>query len=397
MSICLLLVFCSYKLVQSIKPDSNTTVSESNKRITSAPEVNTLDCLAPIKNFEYQIGEVSRDPDWSEGEKKVLPPKDWQEFFAIPNASELILIRSLNQNETEFWIRTSNSGLIRYQINVNWSNPGTLLAGPEELNVVYFLDRENNVWAARKYTADGYLLSKYNEQTNQWEPILVDIPNQEKLSVSHIQVDDQDVIWLLVQDGVAYSFYSFDGKTMKINEHLANYIVYPPFVVSHKLIYLLGKNLENNPITQFILIQYSPDNEVIKTLKVPAQFYGYGNRYEYGNLPNTFFVDSERKVWIGARGWIDFSSNDNYQWHFVFPNPIFVQNQNAAGLWGWSEPHITSETSDGRLWYNSMRGAGWVDPRTGKWCVFTSYQSNILADEQGNLWLLANGWLYRHK
>ncbi|MEW5829694.1 MAG: hypothetical protein AB1846_12445, partial [Chloroflexota bacterium] len=77
------------------------------------------------------------------------------------------------------------------------------------------------------------------------------------------------------------------------------------------------------------------------------------------------------------------------------PNPVFITVLPGAGKWVWGEPTITSETPDGRLWYNALRGTGWVDPKLGKWCVFTSYQSNVLADSQGNLWILVDGWLYR--
>jgi hypothetical protein len=54
------------------------------------------------------------------------------------------------------------------------------------------------------------------------------------------------------------------------------------------------------------------------------------------------------------------------------------------------------DTQDGRLWYSSLRGSGWVNPATAQWCLFTTYQSNILEDSTGNLWMIADGDLYKY-
>jgi ligand-binding sensor domain-containing protein len=62
----------------------------------------------------------------------------------------------------------------------------------------------------------------------------------------------------------------------------------------------------------------------------------------------------------------------------------------------WKSPTILMESSDNRLWFESENGLVWLDPSEGKWCWFTTVQSNIVEDEEHNLWMIANEKLYKY-
>lgn len=381
-----------------------TTTEEATSDLISTPTdiVDSLpQCLLPIREFEYPIGDAPFD--WSEIDD-LLPSQEWQRVTNVPDALQLVLSQSRN-TETELWIYKKTGGIVRYRFINNQWNAGALLNGPAEGlgSFGFFLDRENNVWAARlnklgsRIEFPKPLLSRYNEQTNQFEPIDLSLDNQDALGIRHIVVDQQGIFWFLAIDQGKYQLYSLDPSTMTTKRHLADYVLYPPFAISRDTMFILAADSESNPSPEYILIQYALDTEAVITYWIPWQFYGYGGRYEPGMLPSTLFVDSRHRVWLGARGWIDLSSENTHEWHIVIPDPVFIDVQPGSGLWGWNEPQITYETPDGQLWYSALRGTGWVDPQLGEWCVFTSYQSNVFADGRGSLWILVDGWLYRRE
>jgi hypothetical protein len=407
LSFSLLLTSC----VSNFVPTSATLTAVSTpttESVTPIPVLTPTDkfvdgfpqCLAPIREFEYPLGEVSFD--WPKPEN-LLPPQEWQKVINVPDASQLVLLQSRN-NETELWVHKKTGGMVRYQFNGNQWMVGTQLSGPDYLNAQYFLDRDDNVWQARFNGLDNIsgplesLLSRYNEQTNQFEPVDLSLDNQDALGIRHVEVDSQGTIWFLAVDKAKYQLYSLDPNTMTVTRHLADYVLYPPFVISHNLLFIYAASFEEDLNPGYVLMKYAFDSGAVKNYYIPQRFYSYTfSPVSSGTLPNSLFVDSQQRVWLGTRAWIDLSSEDTYAWHVVVPNPIFIDVVPGPGTWTWGEPQINYETPDGLLWYNALRGTGWVDPKVGKWCVFTSYQSNVLADAQGNLWILADEWLYRRK
>jgi hypothetical protein len=401
---CLLLASC---VSGWLLPAKNTQVSMESATNTPFPTESAVlspasglsDCLSPIENFEYQIGDAPSDFDWSVVNNKVLSSQEWQKTITIPDASRLMLVQSRN-DETVFWIDLHSGGFIRYRVSGNkWGDGGLLLGPADDLRgFPLFLDQKNNVFGARYNNLDHgdteALLNRYNEQTNQWEPMILDLANQDKLGIAHVAVDEQGKFWLLVRSGTEYQLYSLDPQNMATKRHLAEYtLVSTSFTVALNKIFILA--LSKDATSRYLLLQYPLDGGDVQTEYVGAPIY-----YDYGRIGSTtlpdkaIFVDSQQRVWIGGRGWLDLSTDE---WHYVIPDPVFITVLAGAGRWVWGEPELTAETPDGRLWYNSLRGTGWVDLKLGKWCVFTNYQSNVLPDKYGNLWLVAGDGLYRHK
>jgi len=71
--------------------------------------------------------------------------------------------------------------------------------------------------------------------------------------------------------------------------------------------------------------------------------------------------------------------------------------QNEIETYQWYRPRPMIESSDGRIWFDgSSAGLVWLDPQKGIWCKFTTIDSNILEDREGNLWLLYDSQLYKY-
>jgi len=69
----------------------------------------------------------------------------------------------------------------------------------------------------------------------------------------------------------------------------------------------------------------------------------------------------------------------------------------------FATPHLMLESSNGLLWYKKYldmginhEGTAWYDPRTGQGCMFTNLAVNIIEDSKQQLWLVANGELYKN-
>ena len=61
------------------------------------------------------------------------------------------------------------------------------------------------------------------------------------------------------------------------------------------------------------------------------------------------------------------------------------------------------ESYDGILWYNKslddviISGMAWFNPNTREGCMFTNIVSNIIEDSDRQLWLAADGKLFKYQ
>lgn len=277
--------------------------------------------------------------------------------------------------------------------------------GPLKSQLKVFHDRENNVWGARYSELDEHekppvaLLNYYNEQNNKWEPVTLNLDDQDELAIYQIEVDQDGMFWLLVESKDEFLLYGLDPRTMTIKRHLQDHLVKPPFTISNNTIYILAYHTDEGVEPGYDLIEYAINDEQAVWDYVPWDFFHpySDNPMSSCGLPNSLFVDSHHRVWFGADGWREATGDGSYDWHVIIKDPVFIDIMPGAGKWVWVEPRIMMESTDGLIWFNSLRGTGWVDPVKGKWCVITSYESNVMADRYGNLWLIAGKWLFRRK
>jgi hypothetical protein len=108
-------------------------------------------------------------------------------------------------------------------------------------------------------------------------------------------------------------------------------------------------------------------------------------------------VDHKGRLWLGAMGYLD----TNGRWRLIHPHPR--ENFKHLGEAFWTPPTLILESSNGLLWYTDAKdmsgigdGTAWYDPETRKGCLFTNLGSYMVEDAERQLWMSADGNLYRY-
>jgi hypothetical protein len=138
--------------------------------------------------------------------------------------------------------------------------------------------------------------------------------------------------------------------------------------------------------------EYDAQKNTLTTLDVP---------YAEGR-PTAAFVDSGGKLWSASSLWYRPPGERVQSFH---PRPfLYWWYQVLLDKWRYYiPPSPFTETSDGRIWFETERssnwkvlrsGMAWFDPSTREGCWFTSETGPLEEDSEGNLWLLIDGALY---
>lgn len=346
------------------------------------PADSDKECLPPLATFAFPHGETNITPP---PQKPVLPPSEWNLVSPLPNFDKLAAYRlaliSYNDQYSEIWVLTNNGqGLFQYRTDTKeWSVNKT---NYDSIASLLFPDNKGNVWSARKgyygpFDAQPFL-SRYDKGKEEFVPVYNN-GDTWTLTISSVKVDNKGIFWLMVKNRNSYQLLSFDPTTLKAKLHLESPDYGSSLVISRDNKILFIDQKEND------LIAYTPDTEKIDTYHIPVAF-GYADA--------DLYLDSFERLWFNDLGWFDFSTSTSRQWFTVVRSPIFIGFPEGIGQWVWTRPTFLTESADGLLWFRSIRGDGWLDTKTGTWCLFTTYDSNILQDSEHNLWMLADGKLY---
>jgi sugar lactone lactonase YvrE len=135
-----------------------------------------------------------------------------------------------------------------------------------------------------------------------------------------------------------------------------------------------------------------------------------GSIIDYGPPPNTendpmnlfslvekvLEIDNEGRIWVSDFGWLEKGLDDRYVWHSVARSSLFISIYDKEYEYIWIRPSGVYQFSDGNIWYASGLGIIRFNEKNGEWC-WKATESGLLAeDEKGNLWLIANGQLYKY-
>jgi len=364
-------------------------------------------CLSPEVNFMYPLGENDLRPTLEE----VLPPVPWKQVVQIPGdddreAYELMAIR-LNQEEDEIWVANTLTHEFKvYRPKTNtWIDAGRIDALMGALFMV--VDHQGGIWVAAPQRGMQWIY-RYQSNPNQFETVLLDMIGWDSGEyITDIQADSQGTLWFLIGSYSARDYssslaqpsaqppaqlYSYNTQTFEVKHHPLEFDLMNSLVVfPDDSIGLISKEFKETHWSNG-LIRYFPTTGAIEEYFVYDSIYEYRHHDQY---PPRMFLDNHQRLWFDDRGWAEFSAGGSVKWQAVIPSAVFIDILEGQGLWYWGHPRFSAVGADGKLWYSSSRGSGWVDTEQGKWCVFTSYNSNVLADSQGNLWILVDDWLYR--
>ena len=412
-----LLCACNNQVVASSPPDSvdisgQEAISTANQNISASSSINKRPtesvivngCIPPLETFAYPVGMDESTPSYPGNGPTIEPSHPWQLETSLPVTTSLISIITTRsfQGSEQIWGEMNNKFpelLIYYPETRKWDR----VSAEVETSGVYvdklFVAKDGTLWGQNTWdTRSGIVgqpvLSRYNDKTRlfEFEQNTQQIPAVAQMNFTQLTfwpeviLDSHGRFWIFVPKD---AIYSYDPVTYKIESHaeISDLIVSDAALAPNGSIYFTSLHYLENGMTLNIgdieLFSFLPQTGEIKKIIVPL---------EPWPTFSSILVDHSGRLWLDSLGW----QEPDGRWYQVHRSPIFITNVLWSGLeHRWKTPQILMESSDGRLWFRSDNGMAWLDPQQGEWCWFTTEQSNIVEDQEHNLWMVADNYLYK--
>ena len=374
-------------------------------------------CIPPLYSFAYSnsLDEDRKIPSQS---FFVEPGAPWATETEIPDLSATSTIPIYGQGismvrpkdgHAEIWIKLfrldSQSLDFAHEYAVYQSDTqewrltsGTVHDNPSIHVVNLFVDNQGILWGQNFWAQASSdpiqfpFLSRFNDELKVFEQVETTktIPafqsdGQTSLWIGKHQslaiLDaNRDVFWILAHGDGIYNYAIASSEIHKfanLDVGIKNATLGEDGILYYSILNNSGHQSNQN----LMRFSIAAGVEIVPINFVPLP--------EYSNI----LVDSKGNLWLDAAGW----KSPNNNWYQIHPSPIFITNKKSSALDAlWQMPNIQIESSDGRLWFRSENGMAWLHPDKGEWCWFTTYQSNIVEDADHNLWMIADGKLYKY-
>ena len=381
--------------------------NNKDKQLAVSPE----GCITPPETFAY-----SRTPeDGMLPFAVTLPSGEWQVETTLleePGHTGIMASRTRN-GRIELWIlsqlSTQPTERAVYAFTIYYPESKTWKTVPVEMEYggitvhieKLFVTQDGSIFGLplsvdQKKTPDIPFLSKYNEETEVFEfvrgaeiiPAASAGADGYPLSSKVVLDTKGNTFWVLVPDDAVYSYDPVKQVSQK-HEALPDTdktdLGDAVFSADGNIYYLSNEGMvfTNNDLwlNRFDLTTQSFEKRPLGLEPWPPAY--------------TIFGDHAGRLWFSALGW----KEPDGRWYQLLRSPIFVTNILWSGMeYRWKSPKILMESSDHRLWFYSYEnGMVWLDPEKETWCWFTTYNSNIVEDQQHRLWMIADGKLFKNQ
>lgn len=243
------------------------------------------------------------------------------------------------------------------------------------------------------------VLSRYNDTTNQFEPILdtSQIPNGKVDAQQNttqwpewdtILLDSSNIFWFFVfEDGI----FSYDPSLSIVTRHvsLVNFPKIKQLTLAMDGSILFQVQTGEYTLRDGQIYRYQPKTDEVKSILLPQ---------ERWPATNSILTDHTGRLWLGVFGW----QEPNGEWKPLHPKmDEFIQLNQNLPLWQYYQPpSVSMESSDGRMWFSIPRSTEWktlrsgiasYDPISNEGCWFTSEGFNVAEDSNKTIWLIADG------
>lgn len=410
----IILLVCSCNNVKR----ANTNSAQLSYPFDNSQTISNNDgCYKSFKEFAYTLSDT-------EFPEIMLPMAPWEIVSSMPseyleghlvNDVEIVLARSIDGTD-EVWSILPviypepqiDSTFGVYTLDTQeWRKIPAKIENTNLFVQELFLTNDGTVWGKTAWEASssgelspnqGSILSKFNEQKQRFEldPNAIEIPFTNQQLSPEIILDKQDVFWIIVHRDGIYKYDSNSETILKQADLRDLTIVVDSALAPDGTIYLQEKDDEKLyskdlffQIYEGMFFKFSPDTGIVEQIEIP-------------DLPwpihSGMIVTNAGELWLGAIG----QRKMDETWDMMHPDPEGYFDH--AGDYNWAPPRLMLESSDGRLWYQKYLGASlrnegtaWYNPNTGDGCMFTNVPANIIEDDQQQLWMIADGKLYRYE
>jgi hypothetical protein len=408
----------SYSIESHSKPTqplefATEYIQTSNSQNSQQTEKNVDECIPPLETFAYSLSTDSSKPQYPGNGPIILPPSPWQAEEALSQNLSIITTRIV-QGHREIWFKKNPynpSGskfrefIIYYPESKEWKSISSKVGSDGGYVGKLFVAKNGSLWgqifwdtsqnSTEQHTITGQpVLSSYNEETKQFEFenetkqfSNTSMEPNETIYDPKILLDPRGIFWIFVQKDAVYSY---DPVTKETRHHvdISKHVVSDPELAPDGSIYYVNNYYLTHGMTLTMqdkeIFHFMPETDTIEKIYIPLQPWP---------LFSSILVDDTGKLWLDSIGWKEPDGN----WYQVHQSPIFITNVLWSGVeYRWKTPRILMESSDNRLWFSSDNGLAWLDAKKGKWCWFTTEQSNIVEDQEHNLWMIADNTLYKY-
>ncbi len=349
-------------------------------------------CIPPVTEFEFPVRE-----DRSSSETLFVPlPAEWKMQATLNESSQtsLELIEHHLGYDT-FWLRSDNQFFLYRTDTRQWESISFGMNGDETLPVNLFQSQSGQVWALQLTSRKTVPLFLRLGEDRKFE--FVDDAAGELTTDWRVwgelkkSIDEYGIVWFVAEHNSRdeTALYSFDPQTTKAKKHISGkrYEFGASIALAQDGSIFLSRSKEKE------IVQYFPATETSRTISVKEV--AEGNFVEQGYVD--LFFDRLGRLWLNDFGWLDLTTKDYPTWHQIVRSPIFItKNISPFYTYVWARPVPLIESSDGRILFRRGGGLTWLDPAKGKWCKFSTVDTNVLSDGNGNLWLLYNNNLYEY-
>lgn len=387
-------------------------------------------CVKPFDEFAYTFWDLESEIG---NVQVILPTYPWQVDDVVPSQqvegyyppffSEVAAARSRTGFE-EIWIEQnmlpfSGSAVkkifVVYQPDLrSWRSISGNIKDTEFYVKSLFVTSDGSIWgsAAGEYYKESVVpnnkvpvLAKYNDNTHQFEfatgVLEIDLaePDDPKAVWSpyfdgiEIVLDKrQNVFWIFVEKDGIYRYDPDVHETQKWLEADLR-VFFEPVISPDGSIFVDDFRIERNiepyfHLYQGALLQFYPSTKEVVPLEMPDEPWPWFSGW---------LISSDMKLWLGSVG---YRTEDN-SWHLLHPNT--EEYFNNIGNPVFAMPRLMLESSNGLLWYQKYldmginhEGTAWYNPKTREGCMYTNLAVNIIEDSQQQLWLVADGKLYKN-
>lgn len=377
--------------------------------------MDNLECLETFETFAYgnysqnpRVIEPSPNSSWHR--VASLPPQINQDF---PIFNQVSATRVIN-NQEEVWITGNGVGFAVYNINrQEWDLIPRTVYSTDYVVSQLFVANNGDIWGQNipipQQEDPEYgeipLLSRFNETANRFEIPVVTVqasvlpqrgyffPQSTYSNIPQVVIDNSGIFWIIVSnDGI----YQFDPVTETYEKQASlDFSVSQATLSADDSLYLWSSSTQIPQSATFRERLTLPPNSVWHYSLESRSFTLIDLPDRDWPIFNGMLVNQSGQLWLGAIGFRDL----DYTWHLIHPNTDeYLDN---AGNYRWGPPRLLTESSDGRLWYvrytdGGGDGTAWYDPQTGEGCLIMHHAANIVEDSNQQLWMVANGNLYRY-
>lgn len=398
------------------------TMLSSSCASGSVIQVHPMECIKSFHEFAYSGLEPSLD-----GEVKKIPPSPpWQIETTVPihhvegyviSSVDTEITRSIGRRQ-EIWIAETlfeTAGYNNKNVFVVYQPKSQkrefVLADIGDSGFFVenlFVTNDGSIWGKTVWdTIHGQpdlekvpVLSKFNENTRRFEFAkgVLEIPwtlfTYNFSPWPEIVLDNNGVFWIFAKnDGI----YRYDPATQRSEKEAdllglnVTQVALSPdgsiyFEIFNEKIYSKESFFR---LLDGMLFQFIPKTKEVVPLKIPD---------EPWPVFSGMLVDPMDRLWLGA---ISYREPDG-EWKRIHPDP--QEYFKHAGDIYWATPTLMLESSDGVLWYRKFldldlraEGTAWYDPQTGEGCMFTNIAANIIEDSERQLWMVADGKLFKYQ